>query len=224
MDGKQVYELLRRHGVDALHHANSVTTSCSLLSVGGLASRKHLEQRGLPQTGQSSDAADKKYGIWNDAFTDLCDIHARVSNRIYYGPVLFVLKAAILLDLPRGTDILITKTNAQYWKDQDPQGSRYFNSIEEFRANIDRYDFGQSITFRNQTGLIPFGNNLTGLLIDDPQLQLDNTDVFERATDKLKRAARGVRPAIRLDRRQCAQSCACRDWYRRHMGFVRTMF
>lgn len=222
MDARQVFEVLHQHGVTELYHANSVTTGCSLLTAGGLASRQHVEQNGMHQTSQRSDASDQRYGVWNDIFTDMCDIHVRGSNVIYYGPVLFILRAQILQQLPRGTDVQITKTNAQYWTDLDPEGSRYFNTIEEFRANIFRYDFGQSITFRNRNGIVPFGTNVVRLLLDDPQI--DNNNVFEHASSKLAHAAEGIAPTITIDRRRCVSSCKCRDWYRQHIGFVRTMF
>ena len=78
MQAAEVYAVLRQIGVTQLHHANTVTTSCTFLEQGGLASRGFVEDRHLSQTAQpASDEIDKRYGIWHDVFLDHVDIHYR---------------------------------------------------------------------------------------------------------------------------------------------------
>ena len=59
-----VYQVLKGIGATHLHHANTVTTSCTFLEHAALLSRDYVEKHGLAQTNQSSDEIDKKYGIW----------------------------------------------------------------------------------------------------------------------------------------------------------------
>lgn len=71
-----------------------------------------MEKHGLRQTPQSSDATDKKYGIWDAVFLDHVDIHYRGGRKKgpnQYGPVLFVLSLDVLLRLPAGTDVRVTE-------------------------------------------------------------------------------------------------------------------
>jgi hypothetical protein len=81
MNGRDVYRVLQAKGVNTLHHANSVTTSCTFLRIGGLASRGYVEDRHLAQTPQYSDDGDKQLGLWYHVFTDGVDIHARARRR-----------------------------------------------------------------------------------------------------------------------------------------------
>jgi hypothetical protein len=109
-----VYEVLTSIGATTLHHANTVTTSCSFLTLRGLASRALVESSGLSQTRQYSDDIDKRYNIWHCVFVDHVDIHSRggrVKGPNQYGPVLFKLELEALLTLPRDTHIFITKKN-----------------------------------------------------------------------------------------------------------------
>ncbi len=96
MNAKDVYDVLVQLQVPPpnLHHANTVTTSCTFLENGALLSRGYVQKYGLEQTPQGSDDIDKKYGIWDAVFLDQVDIHFRGGRRKgpnQYGPVLFVL-------------------------------------------------------------------------------------------------------------------------------------
>ena len=109
MQGKDVYNILKKIGAKQLHHANTVRTSCTFLEHGALLSRGFVEDKGLKQTSQYTDALDKKYKIWHRVFLDHVDIHARGGRRKgfnQYGPVLFVFDLGILIDLPNDTDVL----------------------------------------------------------------------------------------------------------------------
>ena len=44
MTGSDVYDVLQTKGVNILYHANTVTTSCTFLRIGGLASRGYVEE------------------------------------------------------------------------------------------------------------------------------------------------------------------------------------
>lgn len=68
MTPKEVHRILTSIGAERLHHANTVTTSCTFLEHGALLSRGYVEDHGLKQTYQNSDALDKKFGIWNAVF------------------------------------------------------------------------------------------------------------------------------------------------------------
>ncbi|MDO9069030.1 MAG: hypothetical protein Q7W05_11315, partial [Deltaproteobacteria bacterium] len=105
MTGQEVHLFLAAGGINYLHHANSVKTSNSIIRLGALASRGAVEKNELPQSWQYSDAADKKYGIWNDVFLDAPDFHRRISNPNQYGPVTFELGIDVLLSLPQGSRV-----------------------------------------------------------------------------------------------------------------------
>src|SRR5262249_23476596 len=162
----------RAKGVDTLHHANPVTTSCTFLRVRGLASRGYVEDRGLPQTSQYSDATDKRLGIWYDVFADGVDIHERGSIRNNYGPVLFILPATILQQLPPGTEVLVTRNNPVRWGPADSPADRYFMSPEELLDGYEYGDFGKHVVLRNDNGFLPFDESTLRLLLDDPKRAL----------------------------------------------------
>jgi len=110
--GSDIYEILKRIGVTHLHHANSVITSCTYLEQGGIVSRGFAEDNGLQQSPQPTDELDKKYGIWHTIFVPHVDIHDRQGQTKApnsYGPVLFVLDLDVLLRLPPGAQVRVTK-------------------------------------------------------------------------------------------------------------------
>lgn len=68
--------VLRNNRVWLLYHENTVVTSVNFLREGALLSRAEVERRGLYQSPQpKSDKKDKRYGVWDDVFTDTVDIH-----------------------------------------------------------------------------------------------------------------------------------------------------
>ncbi len=96
LEATDVLRVLERKGVTALHHANTVQTSCTFLQQGKLMGRGIVAEGGFPQTPQQTDEIDKRYAIWNDIFLDGIDIHERARQRCFYGPVLFVLDLSLL--------------------------------------------------------------------------------------------------------------------------------
>ena len=95
---KRVFEILKDKGVEHIHHANSVITTCQFLRNGALISRGSIDRYGMFQTAQKSDQLDKNYGIWFDIFTDSVDIHDRAKRANVYGPVLLELDLALIKD------------------------------------------------------------------------------------------------------------------------------
>lgn len=210
MRGPDVYNVIRDAGVESLYHANTVVTSCTYLQIGGLASRCHVEDRSLPQTSQYSDEVDKRYGIWEDVFTDGVDIHARASRRNNYGPVLFRLPATILLNLPAGTDVLVTRINPVNWTRGGAEADRYFLNPAELREGYQYGDFGKHVTMRIQGGLLPFPDSSLDIILDDPQLTLpDGVDAYATAVQSLQTASAAGNVAIQIAKRQCNRLCNC---------------
>ena len=220
MIGADVYPILQRKGIFDLYHANSVITSNSLLQLGGLASRGCVAGRGLPQTAQYTDIIDQRYGIWGDVFTDGVDIHERTSARNKYGPVVFVLDARLLLELEDGIEVLITKSNPTKWTDDQSVGDRYFTSIAELSAGLTRGTFDQMITFRTADRIIPFGNQLKQIVLDDPQVK----NVFTTAQQSLRSTATNHGIAIPVVRRTCGLGCKCAANYGSNLPIIQKLF
>ena len=212
VNGTEVYNILRDKGVTLLHHANTVTTSCTFLRIGGLASRGYVEDHDLPQTPQYSDDADKRLGIWYDVFLDGVDIHERARVPNDYGPVLFMLPTTILIDLPPGTDVLVTRTNPVHWGDGGTPGDRYFMSPQQLREEYTYGDFGKHVILRIKGGFLQFPGSPLGIQLDDPGRKLPNgTSAYTRAARLLKSSAEEGGLLVNISKRQCAFGCRCQS-------------
>jgi hypothetical protein len=210
MQGIEVYGILKAIGATRLHHANSVTTSCTFLEQGGLLSRGFVEAHGLAQTPQPSDNIDKKYNIWNRIFVDQVDIHERASRRNYYGPALFVLELDILRTLSAGTDILVTKKNPVHWIDNEPETDRWFRSVEELTGNIRFGNFDKMLVIETPSGKLDFPDAHARIILDDPQRQVSSGEnAFTHAENRIKAAATTGKVEVRVDRRACSDRCGC---------------
>lgn len=213
--GLDVYGVLTGKGVSLLHHANSVTTSCTFLRLKGLASRGCVDERGLRQTGQYTDPLDKKFGIWNDVFTDGVDVHhrgGRARGANLYGPVLFRLPIAVLLSLPPSSQVMVTKKNPARWHDLEPDADRYFQSIADLDADDGyRYgDFGQHVVIRTPLGILPFGVTPVAVDLDDPQRDLPGGGAaYASAVARLLAAAKQGGVEITVTPHQCQAGCQC---------------
>lgn len=220
MNGPDLVPILKRKGIDKLYHANTVTTSCTFLQEGGLASRGYVDAHGLKQTPQASDATDKRYCIWHDVFFDTDDIHARIGNLNFYGPVLFTFDVDVLNQLPTGTEVRVTKSNPHpNWSANDTNADRYFLTTAEVGANLVKGRFDHMIVLRTPQSILPFPSTPVEIVVDDPKKAVltpgDPTDAFIRAEQRLKDASR-VRPTlIALQRRSCAAGCSCATEYAR---------
>lgn len=208
----RVLEVLRNKGVKHLNHANTVRTSCTFLRDGRLLARGVVEDRGLPQTPQKSDAKDKKYGVWCDVFLDGVDIHERAAGRCDYGPVLFVFDIKVL---ETSASVWVTKTNPIYWQNGQSQSGRYFASVTELDANYQYGDFGKSIVLRNTAGMLRLKPFLEKILLDNPN-RTDgiNVDLFSQAMGALRASAQaGPLDRVTIKPRVCKSGCGCRSQY-----------
>lgn len=205
MTGNEVYEILNQKGIKHLFHANSVMTSASLLKLNGIASRKFVEESGLPQTNQYTDLSDKALGVWGDIFLDTVDIHKRASRSNHYGPVLFALNSEIL----KSADIaLITKSNPSKWNLHTPNGQRYFSTYDELKEGWCIGNFDHMLILRSQHGLVQFGKYLEHIMIDDPVSFDSPSNEFIQANDTISKLTN--MPVIR---RHCPQWCKCKTTY-----------
>lgn len=209
MDPKEVLAGLRANGVTQLHHANTVTTSCTLLEQGGLASRGFVADRKLEQTPQYTDKVDQQYGIWHDVFVDSVDIHERARIRNQYGPVLFVLPIDILKHLPAGTIARVTRANPTKWSVGEPDAKRYFLTRGELDEGFVKGDFDQMLVIRTKEGIVRFPESVQ-IVLDDPQRTLKNgTDIYARAKDRLIESAAAGGVNISIAKRKCRDGCGC---------------
>lgn len=165
LNALEVLKVLREKEVEFLYHANTLATSCTFMRSGALLSRGTVEQRGLKQSPQYSDALDKKYGIWFDVFLDTVDIHACAKRDNMYGPVLFVLNTDTLLT-QSAPPIWVTKKNPTDWQDGEPVAERWFQSIQELRGSFSKNGFGHMLVLRHIGGVLPLKENLKRVILD----------------------------------------------------------
>ena len=206
------FKILKSRGVDFLHHANSVQTSCTFLREKSLMSRGVVERRGLRQTPQKSDLLDKEYGIWCDVFTDSVDIHQRAITRNIYGPVLFLIKSEILT-CKHMPPIWITKKNPTKWINGEPHNNRWFTSTEELNALFIKGTFDQMIVFRHIGGLLPIAGYVDDIILDDPNQLYYGLNYYDLSAGALLAAAMDSGTAIRINKRQCSAGCKCQTEY-----------
>ncbi len=217
MQGTEVYNVLRGINATHLHHANSVATSCTFLEQGGLASRGFVEDRNLAQTVQLSDQIDKKYGIWRRIFVDHVDIHergGRSKGPNFYGPVLFRLDLDILLHLPAGSNVLVTRSNPVHWHDNQPENERYFLTLEELTGNIQFGNFDKMLVIQTPSDKLDFPNQRTQIILDNPQRALSSGEsAYDHAEARLKGAAGTGRIQASISTRACRGGCICVQKY-----------
>lgn len=214
MTGQEVYKVLKeRVGANAkLYHANSVRTSLSLLKLGGLASRGVVTDRGFSQTPQMSDEKDQEYGIWYDSFLDTYDIHSTLKRRNFYGPVLFVMAAELLLHLPAETTVLVTRCNPTKWGGL-PDDQRYFLTSRELVAGLQVGYFDHMITIRSSNGIVPFAGTVERIILDEPRLSAPNVgQEYVAARDAISAATAQAGIQVQVERRTCVW-CNCTTEY-----------
>lgn len=213
LNSRSVHEVLKKKGVESLHHANTVQTACLFLLHGRLLSRGAVEDRGLVQTPQRSDDLDKRYAIWHDVFLDSIDIHERAKARNIYGPVLFRLRLDVLLDEALPT-IWITRKNPTEWKDGEGAEERYFASVAEFAEGYSKGDFGSMFMFRHIGGTLKLRPYLSDIVVDAPEISNDYADLFSHTIGALRSSAwQGGLMDVEFSKRQCAGSCNCSGQY-----------
>lgn len=201
---------LRKHGVRYLYHANTVRTAKTFLEQGQLLSRGAVEQQGLSQTPQDSDALDKQFGIWEDVFLDSVDIHYRARRRNLYGPVLFVFPVSIL-DGPEINAIWVTRRNPIHWRTADTDLDRYYSSVPDFDSQFTYGDFYKHIMVRNRDRISL--SQVDRIVIDDPGY--NPSTLLDEAVSCLKQAAvrGGIVSANVFSIRECRMECKCEKEY-----------
>lgn len=213
-----IYEVLKGIGATQLHHANTVTTSCTFLEHAALLSRGYVENQGLAQTYQGSDAIDKKYGVWNRVFVDHVDIHhrgGRVKGPNQYGPVLFSFDLNILLTLPTGSDVLVTKTNPIHWNPSQTDGDRWYLTPEELTNSMHYGNFDNMLVINTTDGKVDFPNKPALISLDEPQRNLSSgKDAYASAEERLLESAKAAGVAVAIDKHNCRPDCTCVEKYK----------
>lgn len=207
-----LYELLKKKGIFYFNHANTVATSITFLTEGGLLSREYIEREGLIQTKQGSDEDDKEFNVWNDVFIDTVDLHGHFPRQNLYGPVLFKFNIDFLIE--DKLDIWVTKNNPIYWNSQTKEKEKYFQSIEELEQNWDKYPTQQKMfTVRKPERPILF-EFLEEIILDNPKVIIyDDISLRKEAMNALKRATKGssiLQKKIVI--RECS-NCYCQSNY-----------
>jgi hypothetical protein len=217
LQGSDVYEILKRIGVTHLHHANSVITSCTYLEQGGIVSRGFAEDHGLQQSAQPTDELDRKYGIWHTIFVPHVDIHDRQGQTKapnLFGPVLFVLDLDVLLRLPPGAEIRVTKRSPAYWYDAEPDSARWFQDAAEAAQNLSADEIHQMPAIQIPSGKLDFPNRRARIILDDPQRQLQSgVNAYTHAEDRLREAAGQGKVEVSIEPRICQAGCMCASKY-----------
>ncbi|MCR8656953.1 hypothetical protein [Paenibacillus endoradicis] len=214
LDNIQILQILKAKGFTHLYHANTVKTACSFLKNGGLYSRGAIEFHNLKQTPQSSDNLDKHFNVWNDIFLDSSDLHIFHNRQNLYGPVLFKFNIDILSspDLP---PLWVTNNNPIYWDINSPIEDRYFNSIEEFELGYSNQAVREMITLRDTTFPLLFDPYLEEIILDDPEIKINERNLFKHAKSELKKSIGEntfINDRVIKSKRNCS-NCWCKDNY-----------
>lgn len=213
LNSKEVLKVLTAKGIDTLHHANTVQTSCLFLQHGRVLSRGTVDERHWNQTSQKSDDLDKKFGIWYDIFLDSVDIHDRAKRRNLYGPVLFRFSLDLLNEdwLP---SIWITKKNPTKWVDGEPASDRYYSSIYELSNGYQKGNFDSMFMLRHAGGVLRLLPHLKDIVLDDPNWEHSGIDIYAQTVGALRASAwqGGIRE-IDIVKRECKKDCNCTNQY-----------
>lgn len=210
MTNETIKHILIEKGITHLYHANTIATASTFLENGGLLSRGYVEDHSLFQTYQKTAESDKKVDVFYDIFFDSVDIHQRISNLNYYGPVVFVYSVNLIDMLPEGY-IKITRDNPIRWNSNMAEAEKYFLSEFELKSSLAKGNFAQHITIRHQQEPLSF-DYLENIIIDDPGI--DDTSRFKSAYEHLRNLAKQYDPTIPLEIRSCNPNCNCKTQYR----------
>jgi len=220
LDAREVLRVLREKGVTTLHHANSVRTACSFLRQGKLLSRGTLDELGLPQTDQQTDALDQSFGLWYDIFVDTVDIHYRARRRNNYGPVLFELNLEVF-EQDWLAYVWITKSNPNNWTDETPYENRYFSSIQELSENFEFGNFDKLFVLRSAGGILRLNQFLSRIVLDRTDCELNGVRAYDQAVGALRASSvAGGLNDVEITSHSCQQNCKCSEQYRNMTGQV----
>jgi hypothetical protein len=215
--GSDIYDVLKHIGVTHLHQANSVITSCTYLQQGAMLSRGFAEDHKLQQSAQPTDELDRKYGIWHTIFVPHVDIHDRQGQTKapnLFGPVLFVLDLDVLLRLPPGAEVRVTKRSPAYWYDTELDSARWFQNAEEVAQNLSPDDIHKMLAIQMPSGKLDFPGRRARIILDDPQRQvLSGVNAYTHAEARLREAAARGKVEVSIERRKCQMGCICAGKY-----------
>lgn len=213
----ELYHFLKSKNIEIFFHANTVTTSCTLIKQKGLLSRGVFERNGLDMTPQSSDDCDKLFEVWNDIFFDILDLHGYFPRQNLYGPVCFVLSNKFLLDekLP---NICITKDNPIYWDLSMDDKEKYYSSVDEYMRD---YDYNiktkqiqkRMFTIHNTQKRIPFKKYLIKIILDNPKVKLNDLSLYKHSKKRLLEALEIAGFKQDLLKERICHNCYCQYNY-----------
>ncbi|MCX2584284.1 hypothetical protein [Pedobacter sp. MR22-3] len=189
-DGEEVYKILKDKGVAYLYHANTLSTSQTFIEEGALLSRNYVEKNKLLQTEQDSDDKDKKYGIWDDVFLDGVDNHVAHSRDNIYGPVLFLLKPEILLELGEHP-LLVTQFNPQHWHEIPTWKRRYIYNLNHLEQNYKTFQNISSrmmFTIRGTDKHINLRKYLTEIIVDPSEFTVRGIPMGEFLQQQIRKS------------------------------------
>jgi hypothetical protein len=173
LNKEELFEILNAKGIKNLYHANTIATSITFLTQKSLLSRKFVEDNGLLQTAQYSDAKDKKFNISDDIFLDAMDIHAEFNRPNKYGPFLFSFSTELLKSDYVKT-LRITKMNPVHWKSTQSEKDWYYSDLNEFNEHYKKgnksKDVGSMIILKDLNGKFPLHPFLNKFILDNPNL------------------------------------------------------
>lgn len=190
--GTEVFTILKEKDVQYLYHANTVATALTFIEEGALLSRHYVESNGLFQTPQDSDEKDKHYGIWDDVFIDGVDNHFQHKRHNIYGPVLFVLKPELLLEINKHP-LLVTRYNPQYWDNFPTWKSRYIADLTELKRDYKNWQNNSSrmmFTIRSCGKYVAFSKYLKAVVVE-------RANYYVGKGDNRREIAIAVRSALR---------------------------
>jgi hypothetical protein len=132
LDADALVAFLRDHGVDQLFHANTVETSLSFLRHGHLLGREQSLLMGAPMTPQYTDEVDRRYGIFNDLFFNMKDLHVLFRSANNYGPILFKIGVDKFEEFIAATSGRVGVTTGYLphrWQDSDSASDRWHTDV-----------------------------------------------------------------------------------------------
>lgn len=211
---QDIYNILVDLGITHLYHANSLITSCHYLKEGALLSRQKVDSLGFPQTFQYTDEDDIKYNVYNSVFLDSCDLHKRMGEINKYGPILFKIKIDILNNISTG-NVQITKTNPSKWNKLGR--ADWFTSLKDVENKFNEFSFDQMLVFSYSNGILPLGNFLEKVIVDDPDRNMRNIiEPYSHAAGALRYSGViGPLRNINVKIRQC-EDCYCKTQYKNY--------
>lgn len=213
LNNQDLFSFYKSKGITHLYHANTVRTSRTFIEQDGLLSRGAVQDKGLIQTFQSSDAKDQEYDVWNDIFLDTEDLHVKFNRQNYYGPVLFKISMDFIKDLDM--EIWVTKDNPINWKPYMSMDQKYFISVEELAEKWNMFQTQRKMTTIKNTSQPSLFDYLKEIIVDNPKVKNNHTGLvyFTEAKKSLNQSVE-INQSIfgKLYEREC-KNCYCRSNY-----------